>query len=80
MRAAITSIVGVFLLSAGVQGWFMGRPAGWITRVALICAALALIEGGIVSDLLGVALVGVAFAASRFSGKNPAGAPKVSTT
>jgi len=29
LRAAITAIVGVFLLSSGVQGWFVGKRAVW---------------------------------------------------
>jgi TRAP transporter 4TM/12TM fusion protein len=53
-RAAATAIVGVFLLSSGVQGWFMGGRAVWYLRVGLIFAALMMIEGGLVSDLIGL--------------------------
>jgi len=56
LRAAITAIFGVFLLSCGVQGWFMGQRAAWFIRVALIAAALFMIEGGLVSDGIGIAL------------------------
>jgi len=55
LRAAITAIFGVFLLSCGVQGWFMGQRAAWFIRVALIAAALFMIEGGLVSDGIGIA-------------------------
>ncbi|QBX99797.1 TRAP transporter fused permease subunit [Rhodophyticola sp. CCM32] len=54
-RAGITATFGVFLLSSGVQGWFMGGRAAWFLRVALILAALFMIEGGWISDLIGVA-------------------------
>ena len=64
-RAGVTAVVGVFLLSAGVQGWFMG-PAGWPTRVLLILAALFMIEGGLVTDLIGIGLAGAAYALGRF--------------
>ncbi len=65
IRAALTSVVGVYLLSAGVQGWFLDARASWITRIALMGAALALIEGGIASDLMGAALVAIAVASAK---------------
>jgi hypothetical protein len=49
----ITATFGVFLLSSGVQGWFMGGRAAWFLRVGLIAAALFMIEGGWVTDLIG---------------------------
>ncbi|MGZ9810216.1 TRAP transporter permease [Pseudoroseicyclus sp. H15] len=66
VRAAITSIIGVYLLSAGVQGWFILGRASYATRGLLILAALALIEGGLMSDLIGVALVAAAYVIHRF--------------
>jgi TRAP transporter 4TM/12TM fusion protein len=54
LRAGATAVVGVFFLSSGVQGWFMGGRAAWFLRVGLVFAALMLIEGGIMSDLIGV--------------------------
>lgn len=56
IRAAVTATFGVFLLSSGVQGWFLGGRAAWYLRVAIIAAALFMIEGGLITDLLGVAL------------------------
>ncbi len=53
-RAAVTATFGVFLLSAGVQGWFMGGRSVWYLRVALVFAALFMIEGGLVTDLIGL--------------------------
>lgn len=61
LQAAITAIVGVFLLSCGVQGWFVGNRAAWFIRLALIGAALFMIEGGLISDALGIALAAGAF-------------------
>lgn len=54
IRAGVTALVGVFLLSSGVQGWFMGGRSAWFLRVGLIMAALFMIEGGFVTDLIGV--------------------------
>ena len=71
VRAGITAVVGVFLLSSGVQGWFVGQRAVWFVRAALIGAALFMIEGGLVSDALGVALAGGAWAIQRFVRPEP---------
>ena len=54
IRAGITAIVGVFLLSAGVQGWFLGSRPAWFLRAGLVVAALFMIEGGLVSDIIGL--------------------------
>ncbi|WP_370212567.1 TRAP transporter permease [Roseovarius sp.] len=54
-RAAITATFGVFLLSSGVQGWFMGGRVAWFLRLGLIATALFMIEGGLISDLIGIA-------------------------
>jgi TRAP transporter 4TM/12TM fusion protein len=55
-RSVITATVGVFLLAAAVQGWFMGSGAAWFIRLGLLIAALMMIEGGLVTDVAGVAL------------------------
>jgi TRAP-type uncharacterized transport system fused permease subunit len=54
IRAGITATFGVFLLSAGVQGWFLGGRTAWFLRIGLVVAALFMIEGGLVSDLIGI--------------------------
>ncbi len=54
IRAGITATFGVFLLSAGIQGWFMGGRSVWFMRVALVIAALLMIEGGLITDLIGL--------------------------
>ncbi len=53
-RAAITATFGVFLLSSGMQGWFVGGRVAWYIRVALVVAALFMIEGGWISDVIGI--------------------------
>ena len=64
-RAGITAVAGVFLLSAGVQGWFMGGRAVWYLRAALVFAALMMIEGGWLSDVLGVGTAVLVFFVQR---------------
>ncbi len=68
LRAGVTAVAGVFLLSSGVQGWFLGARAGWPGRLALIVAALFMIEGGLVSDLIGIATAALAFALQKMTG------------
>ena len=55
IRAGITAIFGVFLLSSGVQGWWIGDRAAWPIRIALLVVALFMIAGGWMTDLIGIA-------------------------
>ncbi|HID67786.1 MAG TPA: TRAP transporter fused permease subunit [Roseibacterium sp.] len=55
-RAGTTAIFGIFLLTSGIQGWFLGGRPVWYLRVALILASLALIAGGWVTDLAGIGI------------------------
>ncbi|BDW85121.1 TRAP transporter permease [Roseicyclus marinus] len=71
IRAGLTATVGVFLLSAGVQGWFMGGPSAWFLRVGLIIAALFMIEGGLVTDLAGVGIAGGVYLIQRIFHPRP---------
>ena len=75
-RAGITATFGVFLLSAGVQGWFIGARPAWFLRAGLIAAALFMIEGGWVSDLIGLgAAVAIHFIQKVFHPKPDATIP-----
>ncbi len=64
-RALVTALFGVYLLSGGVLGWFANVSASWIARLLLIGAALLMIEGGLVSDMMGIGLAVVAFLMQR---------------
>jgi TRAP transporter 4TM/12TM fusion protein len=61
-RAGVTAVFGVFLLSSGVQGWFMGTIIVWFLRAGLILAALLMIEGGLISDLTGLVVAAIVYA------------------
>lgn len=65
LRAGATATAGVFLLSSGVQGWFMGGRAVWFLRVGLLIAALFMIEGGLVSDVIGISVAAIVFFLQR---------------
>ncbi|MFK7791448.1 MAG: TRAP transporter permease [Devosiaceae bacterium] len=55
-RALITASVGVCLLSGGVQGYFFTGRLPQVSRVMFLLAALFLIEGSLISDVVGVLL------------------------
>jgi len=61
LRAGVTAVFGVFLLSSGVQGWFVGARAAWYLRAGLIFAALKMIEGGWITDVTGIVLAAAIF-------------------
>ena len=65
LRAGVTSILGVFLLSSGLQGWWVGARAPIYIRVGLVLAALFMIEGGLISDLIGIGGAAALFALAK---------------
>ncbi|PWR02235.1 C4-dicarboxylate ABC transporter permease [Meridianimarinicoccus roseus] len=71
IRAGATATVGVFLLSAGVQGWFMGGRTAWFIRAGLLLAALTMIEGGLVTDIIGLATIAAAWTIQKTIHPNP---------
>ena len=71
IRAALTATVGVFLLSAGMQGWFMGGRIAWFLRVGLTAAALFMIEGGWITDIIGVGTAVVIYLVQKLVHPSP---------
>lgn len=70
-RAGATAIVGIFLLTSGIQGWFLGGRPAWFLRAGLILAALLLIAGGIATDLAGVGIAAAIFFVQRVIKPSP---------
>ena len=66
-RAGITAIFGIFLLSSGIQGWWVGGRTNPVIRIALIVVALLMIEGGLVSDAIGVGGAIILFLLARMT-------------
>jgi len=71
VRAAATAVVGVFLLSAAVQGWFMGGRSAWFIRLGVLVAALFMIEGGGATDVIGVGIAAAMFGIQKFLRPDP---------
>ncbi|MQL53132.1 TRAP transporter fused permease subunit [Desulfofundulus thermobenzoicus] len=55
----IMACIGVFCLAAAVIGWMM-ESLSWFERLIFFGAALSLIDPGLLTDLLGLALLGIA--------------------
>ncbi len=69
IRAVTTALVGVYLLSGCVIGWFLKATVGPLLRVVLLFAALSMIEGGLVSDVAGISLVLLVFCGQKIEQK-----------
>ena len=69
LRAVLTALVGVYLLSASVVGWLLKAKVNPVMRVVLLAAALSMIEGGLVSDLIGLGLTALVLVAQRIATK-----------
>ncbi|ROU03790.1 TRAP transporter permease [Histidinibacterium lentulum] len=65
LRAGATATVGVYLLAAGVLGWFMGARTVWFLRIGLVLAALSMIEGGWLTDLVGISIAAAVYLVQR---------------
>ena len=55
LTTAITAIIGVTFLSAGLSGYLVS-PARFLNRLVFVAAALTLIKPGLVTDAAGIAL------------------------
>ncbi|MBM3541785.1 MAG: TRAP transporter permease, partial [Alphaproteobacteria bacterium] len=56
LHVSVTAAIGVYLLAAATEGWFLGRALARPLRAALFAAAILLIVPGAVTDGIGVAL------------------------
>ncbi len=64
----ITSVIGIFGVSASLQGYFLHRMI-WIERIISAIGGLLLIYPGITTDIIGMALVGVVCIIQLFTRK-----------
>ncbi len=55
----ITSFVGIFAVSAALEGYFLHHMA-WYERIISVAGGLLLIYPGVVTDVIGLGLVGIA--------------------
>ncbi|CEI81375.1 ATP-binding protein [Oceanobacillus oncorhynchi subsp. incaldanensis] len=68
--AVITALIGVYLLSAAVQGWFFGKTASWYSRIILLGAAIMFMLSGIQTDVIGIILTIALIGIQKFINKS----------
>jgi TRAP-type uncharacterized transport system fused permease subunit len=73
LYAALPAFVGVFFLGTFAVGYFAG-PIGWPKRILMAIAGMMLIQPGIVTDLMGVALAALVYLSQRFASGTKEGA------
>lgn len=70
--ALLTATVGVYLLSASVQGWFAGRVANVVIRSLLVIAAFCLINSDLLWDAVAVGIVALVVVSQKVLAKKDA--------
>jgi TRAP-type uncharacterized transport system fused permease subunit len=73
VTSCVSAIVGVVCLAGSLQGQLLREAKVW-ERIALFLAAMALIKPGLITDAIGLALLGAVLAAQwlRRPNRNPA--------
>lgn len=66
-----SALLGIYLLSCGVIGWFFGT-VGWPARILLIAGALGMLKAGLVTDAIGLGIALLLFLWQRRSAGNQA--------
>lgn len=64
----ITAVVGMYAVSAALQGYFL-KPMPWYQRIAAAAGGLLMLYPGVVTDCVGLTLVGV-IAFMQFATRN----------
>ena len=64
VHVVISALLGIYLLSSAVQGWFFGH-IGWALRAVLAAAAVAMIDAGWLTDGLGLGVAAIVWAAQK---------------
>lgn len=65
LLAATSAVIGILALAGAVQGYLFSSHARWYERILLGIGALMLIKAGLLTDVIGLATMGLAVA-SRF--------------
>lgn len=58
IRVCITSLIGIYFLAGGLEG-YMYRKLNILERCVLIASALLMVDGGVITDLIGIVLGGI---------------------
>jgi TRAP transporter 4TM/12TM fusion protein len=71
IQAVVSGSIGVIALAAGLEGYFL-KNATWLERALFIVAAFLLIDPGLVTDLVGLALLAVGLGLQKLRRATPA--------
>lgn len=58
VQIIITSLIGIFAVSASLEGYFLGRMK-WYERAISLIGGLMLLYPGLITDVMGIALVAI---------------------
>jgi len=64
LQVAVTAGIGVFLIASAVEG-FLFTKISWPLRILMFGGALCLIDAGLYTDLIGLAVAAVALVVQR---------------
>ena len=67
----ITALCGIFIVSAGMEGYLL-RPMPWWQRIIALAGGLCMIIPGIVTDIAGIALIAVVVVIQLIANKKTA--------
>jgi TRAP transporter 4TM/12TM fusion protein len=58
VQIVITSTIGMFAIAGGLEG-YMKKPLMWWQRILSIIGGLMMIDPGLMTDLIGIAIIGI---------------------
>ena len=58
VQIVITSTIGMFAIAGGLEG-YMKKPLMWWQRILAIIGGLMMIDPGLMTDLIGIAIIGI---------------------
>lgn len=61
IQVTITSLIGIYSLASAMEGWLLTR-ANWIVRIIMATIAILCIDSNILTDIIGIILLAIAFA------------------
>jgi TRAP transporter 4TM/12TM fusion protein len=69
IQTSVTAVVGVVCLAGGLSGYLLYRTVAW-QRVLLVISALVLIKPGLMTDAIGLALIGITITSQMMTARN----------
>jgi TRAP-type uncharacterized transport system fused permease subunit len=66
-QVLVSASVGVYLLAASTEGWYVARRIDLVSRAVLFVSALCLIVPGLVTDLRGLGGASAVYVWHRFA-------------